>query len=171
MCDAVERACGLRPEIKWTNDLIHGGRKLSGILTELSIEAESGRVQYAVLGIGVNCGQKPGDFPPEVADKAGSLSMAVGGSVDRNRLAAEMIRSSEELSRTLLTEKARWMEKYRRDCMTIGKDVEVLRYDAMKKGRALGVDENGGLVVRYPDGREETVSSGEVSVRGLYGYV
>ena len=171
MCDAVERACGLRPEIKWTNDLIHGGRKLSGILTELSIEAESGRVQYAVLGIGVNCGQKPGDFPPEVADKAGSLSMAVGGPVDRNRLAAEMIRSSEELSRTLLTEKACWMEKYRRDCMTIGKDVEVLRFDAMEKGRALDVDENGGLVVRYPDGREETVSSGEVSVRGLYGYV
>ena len=63
------------------------------------------------------------------------------------------------------------MEKYRRDCMTIGKDVEVLRYDAMEKGRALDVDEHGGLVVRYPDGREETVSSGEVSVRGLYGYV
>ena len=171
MCDGVERACGLRPEIKWTNDLIHGGRKLSGILTELSIEAESGRVQYAVLGIGVNCGQKPGDFPPEVADKAGSLSMALGGPVDRNRVAAEMIRSSEELSRTLLTEKARWMEKYRRDCVTIGKEVEVLRPDRMEKGVALDVDENGGLMVRYADGREETVSSGEVSVRGLYGYV
>ena len=171
MCDAVERACGLRPEIKWTNDLISGGRKLSGILTELSIEAESGHVQYAVLGIGVNCCQGPGDFPPEVADKAGSLAMALGGPVDRNRLAAEMIRSSEELSRTLLSCKTQWMDKYRRDCVTIGKDVEVLRPDKMEKGRALDVDENGGLVVRYADGREETVSSGEVSVRGLYGYV
>ena len=82
-----------------------------------------------------------------------------------------MIRSSEELSRTLLTEKARWMEKYRRDCVTIGKEVEVLRPDRMEKGVALDVDENGGLMVRYADGREETVSSGEVSVRGLYGYV
>ena len=171
MCDSVERTCGLRPEIKWTNDLISGGRKLAGILTELSIEAESGHVQYAVLGIGVNCCQGPGDFPPEVADKAGSLAMALGKSIDRNRLAAEMIRSSEELSRTLLSRKARWMENYRRGCVTIGKDVEVLRPDKMEKGVALDVDDNGGLMVRYADGREETVSSGEVSVRGLYGYI
>ena len=171
MCDGVERACGLRPEIKWTNDLISGGRKLAGILTELSIEAESGHVQYAVLGIGVNCCQRPGEFPPEVADKAGSLEMALGAAVDRNRLTAEMIRAAEELSRTLISEKEMWMGKYRRSCVTIGKEVEVLRLDSMEKGLALDVDEDGGLLVRYSDGREETVSSGEVSVRGLYGYV
>ena len=171
MCDGVERACGLRPEIKWTNDLILGGRKLAGILTELSIEAESGHVQYAVLGIGVNCCQKPGEFPPEVADKAGSLEMALGAAVDRNRLTAEMIRAAEELSRTLISEKEKWMEKYRRDCITIGKEVEVLRFDSIEKGLALDVDKDGGLIVRYEDGREEIVASGEVSVRGLYGYV
>ena len=78
LCDGVEAASGLRPGIKWTNDLVSGGRKLCGILTELSLEAESGHVQYAVVGAGVNCGQKLSDFPPEIQDIAGSLTMLTG---------------------------------------------------------------------------------------------
>lgn len=170
MCDGVENACGLRPKIKWTNDLILDHKKLAGLLTELSIEAESGSVQYAVLGIGVNCLQKPEDFPPEVREKACSLEMVLGKPVDRNRLTAEMTRAAFQLSQTVLTEKAAWMERYRADCVTIGKEIAVLRGDSQRRGVALGVSADGGLRVRYENGEEETVASGEVSVRGLYGY-
>lgn len=171
MCGAVEQACGLRPGIKWTNDLILGDRKLAGILTELAIEAESGRIQHAVLGIGVNCCQKPEDFPEDVRDMACSLAMSLGKPADRNRLAAEMVRSAWELSEGLLTDKVRWMEEYRRDCVTIGREIAVLRNGKARPGRALDVTSDGGLMVRYEDGTEEVVASGEVSVRGLYGYV
>ena len=72
-CDAVERTCGVRPQIKWTNDLVLNGKKLSGTLTELSLEGESGALQYAVIGIGVNCNNTLEDFPPELRDVATSL--------------------------------------------------------------------------------------------------
>lgn len=171
MCDAVERACGTRPGIKWTNDLVLGKQKLAGILTELSIEAESGRIQYAVLGIGINCCQKKEDFPPDVQEKACSLEMVLGKRIDRNCLAAEMVRSAAQLADTLFSEKKAWMDSYRRDCVTIGREIAVLRGDTSRYGLALNVDENGGLMVRYENGEEETVSSGEVSVRGMYGYI
>ena len=74
MCDAVEQAAGFRPGIKWTNDLVSKRKKLAGILTEMSLDA-TGKVAYAVVGIGVNCCQKPEDFAPEIRDMAGSLSM------------------------------------------------------------------------------------------------
>ena len=66
VCSAVEKTCGVRPGIKWTNALVSGKRKLTGILTELSLEAESGCVDYAVIGIGVNCCQELSDFPEEL---------------------------------------------------------------------------------------------------------
>lgn len=171
MCDGVEAACGLRPKIKWTNDLILGDKKLAGLLTELAIEAESGRVQYAVLGIGVNCGERLEDFPEEVREKACSLEMILQKPVDRNRLAAELVRAAARLDETLLEGKSQWLGLYRRDCVTIGREIAVIRGEETRRGRALDVDENGGLMVRYADGTEELVASGEVSVRGMYGYV
>ena len=88
VCEAVEQACQLRPQIKWANDLLFQKRKICGILTELSVEAESGLVQYAVVGIGMNCNQRPEDFPPELQKTAISLSMALGHTVNRNLVAA-----------------------------------------------------------------------------------
>lgn len=171
MCDAVEEAAHFRPGIKWTNDLVAQSKKLAGILTELSLEAESGQVQYAVVGIGVNCGQKTEDFPPELRDMAGSLSMIAGEQIDRNALAAAMVKALAGMSQSLLTGKKEIMERYRADCITIGREVSLQRGDAVRHGKAVDVDEEGALVVRFPDGREEAVNSGEVSVRGMYGYV
>ena len=87
-CDAVERTCGVRPQIKWTNDLVLNGKKLSGTLTELSLEGESGTLQYAVIGIGVNCNNASEDFPPELRDVATSLYLETGKRVQRAALAA-----------------------------------------------------------------------------------
>ena len=62
MCDVVEDAAGFRPGIKWTNDLVFGQRKIAGVLTELGFD-KTGNVDYAVVGIGINCCQQEGDFP------------------------------------------------------------------------------------------------------------
>ena len=74
MCDAVEASAGFRPGIKWTNDLVCEKHKLGGILTELGLSPK-GSVDYAIIGIGINCCQEKTDFPEAIRDIAASLSM------------------------------------------------------------------------------------------------
>ena len=169
--EAVEAQTGLRAGIKWVNDLIAGGKKLSGILTELSVELETGRVQYAVVGIGINCCQLESDFPPELADMATSIAMQTGTAPDRNALAAELIRAFSRLSAGLISERTAWMDRYRSRCVTLGKPVQVLWPDGAREAFAVGLNDFAALEVEYPDGTRATVSSGEVSVRGMYGYI
>lgn len=169
-CDAVEEALGFRPGIKWINDLVAGQKKLAGILTELSIDPRSGLVDYAVVGIGINCSQQPQDFPPELQDIACSAAMVTGSPTHRSRLTAALIRSFRQMSQTLTTGKADTMDRYRQDCVTLGRQILVIRGDQRLEGRALSLDDDGALTVRFTDGRVDTVLSGEVSVRGLYGY-
>lgn len=169
-CDAIEQTIGLRPGIKWTNDIVYDGRKLAGILVEMGL-SNDGMVSYAVIGIGINCNQTPQDFPPELRSFAGSLRMAGGKSVDRALVAAKMLDAFVQMNQQLLKRKPEILERYRLDCVTIGKAVRVIRGEGSRPGTALDVDEAGALVVRYADGTIEHVNSGEVSVRGLYGYV
>ena len=171
MCEAVEVATGLRPGIKWTNDLVAGKRKLGGILTELGLSG-TGSVDYAVIGIGINCRQSREDFPEEIRDIAASLAMVTGKDIDRARVAAAMMEALHRMDRQLLTEKAAILDRYRENCITIGQEVSLLRVgEPVRHGRALDMDQDGGLIVAFSDGHTETVSSGEVSVRGMYGYV
>lgn len=173
MCDAVEAACGLRPGIKWTNDLVVGNRKLCGILTEMSIEGESGQVQYLIPGIGVNVGQREEDFDEEIRSVATSLWIETGKDVSRPRLAAEMIRAIDRLYEAVQRGgQQEYLETYRKDCVTIGKQVQLIDPDGSREQvEALDVDEQFGLVVRQKDGAVRVIRSGEVSVRGMYGYV
>lgn len=171
VCDAVENACGVRPGVKWTNDLILNEKKIAGILSELSVEWESSTLEYLVVGIGVNCSHRREEFPEELRERATSIRMETGQPVDRNRLAAEMVRSLSRMSDEMLSEKGRWMERYASDCITIGRQVRVLRGDSARTGTATGIDENGALIVRYDSGETGVVFTGEVSVRGLNGYI
>ena len=168
-CDAIEGAIGLRPGVKWANDIVFEKRKLAGILTEMGLRAD-GLVSYAIIGIGINCCQQPEDFPPEIQSFAGSLAMAAGKEVDRFAVAAHMIESFADMNCRLLPEKDKIMQEYRRDCITIGQDVRVLRSEDSRQGKALDVDSDGALIVQYSDGTIQHVNSGEVSVRGLYQY-
>ena len=170
MCDAVEASCGFRPGIKWTNDLVFGKRKLGGILTELGLN-KKGMVDYAIIGIGINCSQQPEDFPAELQAFAGSLAMAAGHPVSRSRVAAAMLEALYTMSRTLFSGSFVMLRQYRRDCVTLGQEVSILRGDAVSHAHALDVDGSGALIVRYPDRTVEAVNSGEVSVRGMYGYL
>lgn len=170
MCDAVEAAAQFRPGIKWTNDLVSGQRKLGGILTELRLTPH-GRVDYAIVGIGINCCQTPADFPRELQDVAGSLSMVAGKPISPAALAAAMLDSLATMDSRLLTDKPRFLAQYRRDCVTLGQEISVVRGDSLRHGKALDIDDDGALLVAYPDGTQEAVNSGEVSIRGMYGYV
>lgn len=171
MCDAVENAFGFRPGIKWTNDLVAKDRKLGGILTELGLDPKTGMVDYAVLGIGINCGQTEADFDESIRSMATSARMITGQDADRNLLIAEMIKALEIMYRDLLTSPDDLLARYRRDCITLGQDVSILRGDEVRHARALDIDAEGGLIVRYDNGEVAAVTSGEVSVRGLYGYI
>jgi BirA family biotin operon repressor/biotin-[acetyl-CoA-carboxylase] ligase len=171
MCDAVSDAAGFRPGIKWTNDLVQNRKKLGGILTEMALEPQTGLVQYAIVGIGINCSQTPGDFPPEIAKIATSLKQITGKSIDRSRLAAAMVEELHAMSESLVSEKGSIMDFYRDRCVTLGKDVSVHRFDEVRHGTAMDIDADGGLIVKFSDGSIQTVSAGEVSVRGMYGYV
>jgi BirA family biotin operon repressor/biotin-[acetyl-CoA-carboxylase] ligase len=141
MMEAVEAVSGIRPQIKWINDLVVCGKKLGGILTEMSVD--KGRVDYAVIGIGINCLQKAGDFHPDIANLATSLSLAAGKKIPPEALAAAMVEALWRMSRILFTEKARLMETYKHSCITLGKDIQVIRGDRIIPGKAIDLDADG----------------------------
>ena len=170
-CNAVERVCQIRPEIKWTNDLILEGKKCAGILSEMSVEWESSTLEYVVVGIGINCTHTPEDFPEALREKAASIAMVTGQEVNRNELTAELIRQFCRMSEELLSGKEQWMQQYAKDCLTLGKQVRIVRGNTTRTGTATGIDENGALIVRFDSGETGVVFSGEVSVRGVNGYL
>lgn len=172
VCEGIEAATGLRPQIKWTNDIVLHGRKLCGILTEMSIEGESGILQYLITGIGVNVNQQEADFPEDIRAMAGSLAMMKGEPVRRGRLAAEIINALDAMYALWLRQDPSYLDRYRSRCLTLGQDVQLLHPDGtVEAGFAEDIDDQFGLIVRFPDGSRRTVTSGEVSVRGLYGYL
>ena len=153
--------------IKWTNDLVLGKRKLGGILAESSVNHFTNKMSWVVVGIGINCCQRISDFPKELQHMACSLGMH---QQDVPALIANLIRQFHQMDRQLLGEKGRIMDSFREKCITIGSKVSVVRGEDIRHGTAVWVDDDGGLVVEYSDGIE-TVTSGEVSIRGMYGYV
>ena len=170
MCDAVEAVCGIRPGIKWINDLILGSKKLGGILTELSMDPQCENVEYVIAGIGINCLHQKEDFPEDLQDKATSLAMN-GIHAEPAALAAAMIQALYRMDTTPYPERTRTMAQYRKDCVTLKKDVLVIRGDSTRPGKAWDVDDEGALAVVFPDGTCQLVNSGEVSVRGIDRYV
>lgn len=169
VCRAIREACGLEAGIKWTNDIVFGRRKLGGILTELGLDAQ-GQAEFAVVGIGLNCTQSEQDFDPAIREMAGSLQMATGRAVDQNKLAAALIRQLERLNRQLWTHREELLAEYRQNCVTLGQKVKVCQGQEVRVGTALDIDRQGGLLVDFC-GTIETVTTGEVSVRGMYGYL
>ena len=160
VCNAVERVCGVRPGIKWPNDVILDGRKLCGILTELELEAETAALRHVVVGVGIN-----------LTCLLYTSDAALGRAPRRAEMAAAVLAALDELYAAFPAERAAWLERYRADCLTLGRTVRLLRAGEEEEAFAEAVDDAFALVVRRADGSREAVSSGEVSVRGLLGYV
>lgn len=165
---AVRAIDNPKVSIKWTNDLVIDKRKLGGILTELSVNPHTRKVDWAVVGIGINCCQKPWEFPEGIRDIACSLDME---RQDVPKLAAELIVSLYNMRHDLFTKKSAIMDLFRQRCITIGQEISILRGDLVRHGTALGIDPDGALLVQFADSHTEAVASGEVSIRGMYGYV
>lgn len=170
VCRALERCCGVRAGIKWPNDIVLEDRKLCGILTELELEAETAALRHVIVGVGINVSQDAADFGPEVAPVAISLAQALGQSPRRSQLAAEVLSALDDLYRAFPAQKADYLARYRALCVTAGRAVRVLRPGQVRTGTAEAVNEDFALLVRWDNGEQEALSSGEVSVRGLLGY-
>ena len=169
VCRAVEAVCDVRPQIKWPNDVLVDGKKLCGILTEMGVEGETGALNYVVVGMGTNVSQTAEDFGPELSEIATSLHI-LGANVTRRGLARALIAQLDHMNAAFPAGWEEYLEEYRSRCVTLGREVRLIRNDWEYRGKAEALTEDFRLVVCRQDGMLETVSSGEVSVRGLLGY-
>lgn len=167
----IAQYSGITPTIKWTNDILWEEKKISGILTEISLESESDFVDYVVVGVGINVHQKKEEFPEELREMAISLEDVTKKDLDRGALCASVVSSICEMYGHFPQEKQKYLQQYRELCVTVGKQVQVLKGENRRSGVATGIDDCFRLLVRYEDGEEEVLSTGEVSVRGMYGYI
>lgn len=172
MAEAARRAIaattGLSPKIKWINDLVFHGRKLCGILTEQILCG--GYSSHIIVGIGINCNQTVADFSLDLQEIATSLRIALGEPVLIPDLAAELIRQVDLASDAVHSHLDQWMDCYRANCITIGSDVQLIEPNGTCYAHADHVDNRGALWVTLENGKKLPVNSGEVSVRGIYGY-
>lgn len=166
---AIETVCGIRAGIKWVNDLVINQKKICGILTEMSVESESGYIQYVVIGIGLNVNENKRDFPKEIRDIATSLSMETDTQYLRAQLAAEIIKELDIMRNAWPNEKQKYLDSYQKDDITIGKEISIVKKSEIKQGVATAINDDFSLDVCYNDGSTENISSGEISIRGLYG--
>lgn len=165
----VHRATGLTPQIKWPNDAVLDGRKICGILTEMSTEDEE--IRYVVTGIGINVNTE--EFPEEIAPTATSLKRELGKNVKRSAVIAAVMEAFEGYYETFVQtcDLSGLKDAYDEMLVNRGRQVRVLDPRGEYSGTALGIDGTGSLLVRREDGSVASVISGEVSVRGVYGYV
>lgn len=148
--------------IKWVNDIYLRGRKVCGILTEAAMDMESGGLDYAVVGIGVNLFAPPGGFPPELAAVAGAVFPGEPRDDERSRLIAAILDRFLPLYRALPDRG--WLTEYRARSLLTGREVRFLREGREHRGLALGVDDSARLLIRLETGEETALSSGEVQL-------
>lgn len=159
---AIENASEIPAKIKWVNDIYLAERKVCGILTEASVDFESGSLNYAVIGIGINIFPPEGDFPPDIQKKAGSIfSSAFSGDV-RSKIVADILNNFIEFYPQL--EHKPFLEEYKRRSLLTGREILVLKADKSIPARADFIDDDFKIHVTYKDGSTDALSSGDVSL-------
>jgi len=154
------------PGIKWPNDILIGGKKVCGILTELSAEAE--KVEWVVIGIGLNVNHDHDDFPNNIKDIATSLRLSgrTQEPFNRSEIAAGIINELEAVYMEFLEKGPGWVaEEWKKRNVTLGKRVELVSQTGVTEAEAVDITPDGRLIVRYDDGRNGEVLSGEISLR------
>ena len=159
---------GVEASIKWPNDIIVHNKKICGILTELSAEME--RVNYVVIGIGINI--KTIDFPDESKEKATSLYKE-GYKLSRVDIVRQFCIEFEKLYKGYILDgnKQDTLELCRKYSAIIGKQVYVIKNNKRELVKCIDINENGNLIVKEKNGEIQEIMSGEVSIRGVKGYV
>ncbi len=161
-CLAIEECTDSSASIKWVNDVYVNGKKTCGILTEASIDLESGGLDWAVMGIGFNVYEPEGGFPAEIRNIAGAIAGKRSRDL-RSRIAASFLKHYYDIVET--GQLKGYPEEYIKRSFVIGKRVNVLRSGTARPAKALSIDEECRLLVEYEDGTQEALSSGEVSIR------
>ena len=161
---AISDTAGFTPEIKWVNDVLMQGRKLNGTLTEAVIEGESGSVSSLIVGIGINLRPNPA-WPEDVRKVAGAIS-EFGRVPRRAELIAAVLTHFEQVF--ALAEQGRERElvaQYRAHLGCIGRKITVISPLEKYEAECVGLNDEGHLLIRTPDGRETALSTGEISIR------
>ena len=160
---AIQLETGLKPEIKWPNDILIDGRKVAGILTELSAELD--RVKHVILGIGVDVNLGAGEFPTELRKLATSLKIESGRTIERPELAAAILRELDfDYARICAGKFTAVADEWEAHCATIGNDVTIQIGGRKIRGRAESLDEDGALLVRTEHGHLERITGGDVTL-------
>lgn len=167
--EAIEQITPLKPLIKWPNDVVLGGRKITGILTEMSAEMEE--IHYVVVGIGINVNEE--EFPEEIKEKATSLRIEGQQRIGRGALIAAFLECFEKNYDIFAREGdlSELVAAYNSRLINVKRTVTIIAPAGEYCGEALGINKRGALLVKRKDGSVEGITSGEVSVRGVYGYV
>ncbi len=166
---AIRDVSGLDARIKWPNDIVINGKKVCGILTEMSLEADY--IRYVVCGIGINVNHK--EFPEDIRATATSLMLESGEKVSRIQLISELWKHFEKYYELFCADGDLKHLKAEYNSILVNKDkqVRVLEPKGEWSGKATGINNKGELLVETEDGSVNKVYSGEVSVRGIYGYI
>ena len=168
LAKAIQNVSGLQPQIKWPNDIIIGRKKVCGILTESKIGCNG--LEYVIIGMGINANQT--QFDTEIQDIATSIQLETGQEIDCAKVIGESLNCFEELYQIFLKTEdlSVLMKEYNNLLINQNREVRIIDKKEYT-GVALGINEVGELLVEKADGEIERIVSGEVSVRGLYGYV
>lgn len=160
---------GIQTYIKWPNDIVLNGKKICGILTEMS--GELNKVNYVVMGIGINVNIDKEEFPEELKSVATSLRSEIGNTVCRKELVTNLLNNFEVLYDEFIHKNSieSSIKICRNNSILIGKEVKIIKRNEEYFGKAINLSNTGELIVQYPDGSIEEIVSGEVSIRGLDG--
>lgn len=161
VCRAIKKCAGLKPTVKWPNDVLLGGAKVAGLLNEMS--AETDRVNYVVLGIGVNLNMRSEQFPSDLRYPATSLAIASGKSVSRLDFTRTLLQEIDYLYQIYLEQGSgpvfsAWNEL----CDLTGKQVSVDCHNLQVSGTMIGLGDDGALLVQTPAGKVESIYAGDV---------
>lgn len=172
VADAIAEYTGLPSGIKWPNDIVVNRKKVCGILTELNTESDY--IQYVVIGVGINVNNASAEeFPEEIRQTATSLRIESGTQMSRaallERVLAHFEKNYDTFVRTL--DLTLLKEAYEKRLLNLNAEVKVLDPKGEYEGIARGINEIGELIIEKEDGQTVPVYAGEVSVRGLYGYI
>jgi BirA family biotin operon repressor/biotin-[acetyl-CoA-carboxylase] ligase len=158
---AIVAQTRLQPEIKWPNDILLGGKKVAGILTELSAEVD--KVRHIILGIGIDVNQDADEFPEDLRKTATSLKVETGETLSRAELATAILHELDfDYARICDGKFSAIADEWETHCATIGKNVAVYLGDRKIRGRAESLDAGGALLLRTEHGRLETIFGGDV---------
>ena len=166
---AITETTGLVSQIKWPNDIVVNKKKVCGMLTELS--AEMTQINYVVIGIGINANNR--EFPDEIKETASSLFIESGKQVKRAAVIEAVGRYFEQYYDEFIKagDLSLIMDEYNSMLANAGNQVRIISNDSEEVYTAIGINPQGELMVKDADGNVKDIRSGEVSVRGLYGYV